>query len=115
MTDTALAFVLLGVGIVFVLSVVFAISLRSGPRPGRPTPPRGVHLPPPSILPAILAVGAAVLAAGLAFKPDDAIANVYLAIPGVLILVAAIVAWVRAANHEWVDTDRGAHDDGSAH
>ena len=34
---------------------------------------------------------------------------------GVLILVAAIVAWVRAANHEWVETEHGPHDDGSAH
>jgi hypothetical protein len=115
MTDTALAFVLLGAGIVFVLSVVFAISLRSGSGPGRPTPPRGVHLPPPSILPAVLALSAALLAAGLAFKPDDSIANVYLAIPGLLVLVAVIVAWVRAANHEWIDTDRGSHDDGSGH
>jgi hypothetical protein len=114
-TDTALGFVVLVVGILFVLGVVFAISLRSTPPPGRPKPPRGVHLPPPSYLPAALALGAAVLAAGLAFKGDGELANPFLAIPGALILVATIVAWVRAANHEWVETERGPHDDGSAH
>jgi hypothetical protein len=25
------------------------------------------------------------------------------------------VAWVRAANHEWQDTEHGSHDDGAAH
>jgi ABC-type sugar transport system permease subunit len=115
MTDTALGFVILTVGILFVLGVVFAISLRSTPPPGRPKPPRGVHMPTPSILPSVLALGAAVLAAGLAFKADDQLANPFLAIPGALILVAAIVAWVRAANHEWVETEHGPHDDGSAH
>jgi hypothetical protein len=115
MTDTALGFVILVVGILFVLGVVFAITLRSTPPPGRPTPPRGVHLPAPSYLPAVLSLGAAVLAAGLAFKGDGQLANPFLAIPGALILFSAIIAWVRAANREWVETERGQHDDGSAH
>jgi hypothetical protein len=115
MTDTAFAFLLLGVGILFVLSVVFAISLRSTPPPDRPRPPRGVHMPPPSFLPAAIALGGAILAAGLAFRPEGALANPFLAIPGLLVLITAIVAWVRAANHEWVETDRGSHDDGPGH
>lgn len=115
MTDTAIGFVLLGIGMLVVLGIVFAISSRGGPATPRPKPPRGVHLPGPSWLPVVLAVAGALLGAGLAFRADGELANLFLAIPGLLVLVAGAVAWVRAANHEWRDTEHGSHDDGAAH
>ena len=45
----------------------------------------------------------------------DAIANPWVAVPGVLLLVASIVIWVRDAGHEWRDTEQSAHDDPRAH
>jgi hypothetical protein len=114
--DTAVGFLLLGSGIVLVLAVVFAVTLRSGRGPGaRAKPPRGVHLPAPSPLPVVVSVAAALLGAGLAFRADGQIANPYLAIPGVLVLVYAIWAWVRAAGREWREVERGPHDDAPGH
>lgn len=115
-SDTAIGYLVLGIGIVGLLGVVFVVASREGPPAPRPaaSPPRGVHLPGPSALPVLLAVGGALIAAGLAFKPDGVIANGFLAIPGLLVFVGAIVAWVRAANNEWRETEHGAHDDGAA-
>ena len=115
MTDAAIGFLLLGVAMLVVLGIVFAISSRGGGPRDTPRPPRGVHLPGPSFLPVIMSVGALLLGAGLAFRSEDQIANLWLAIPGIGVLVFGIVAWVAAANHEWRDTEHGSHDDGVTH
>ncbi|MCV0403225.1 MAG: hypothetical protein K5924_05895 [Chloroflexi bacterium] len=115
MPDTAIGYVILGIGILVILGVVFAISSRAGGSAGRPTPPRGVHLPAPSFLPVVMSVGMGLLGAGLAFRAEGELANVFLAVPGLLVLVIGIVAWIRAANHEWRDTEHGSHDDAAAH
>jgi len=115
-SDTAIGFLLLGFGIVLVLAVVFAVTMRTGRQPSaRPKPPRGVHMPAPSPLPVVVSVAAALLGAGLVFRADDQIANLYLAIPGLLVLVYAIWAWVRAAGREWRDVEHGPHDDAPRH
>ncbi len=115
MTDTAVGYILIGVAMLVVLGVVFAISSRSGPAGAPPRPPRGVHMPGPSFLPVVMSVGMLLLGAGLATRPEDQIANPWVAVPGIAVLVIGIVAWVRAANHEWRETEHGAHDDGAAH
>jgi hypothetical protein len=112
--DTAVGYAILGIGILVVLGVVFAIASR-GSAPPRPHPPRGVHLPPPSYLPVVFSVAAALIGAGLAFRPEDQVVNPWIAIPGLLLLVVSVIAWVRAANHEWRDVEHGSHDDGPAH
>jgi len=115
-SDTAIGFLLLGFGIVLVLAVVFAVTMRTGRQPSaRPKPPRGVHMPAPSPLPVVVSVAAALLGAGLVFRADDQIANLYLAIPGLLVLIYAIWAWVRAAGREWRDVEHGPHDDAPGH
>jgi hypothetical protein len=120
--DTTIGFLILGLGLVLVLGLVFAITLRGGPRARpRPTPPRGVHLPPGSFLPVVLSVGAALIGAGLTFRPEEpwdlpllgaisGIAHPILGPLGLLVLVVGIWGWVRAANHEWTDTEHGSHD-----
>ena len=115
MTDTAVGYILIGVAMLVVLGVVFAVSSRRGPAGGRPRPPRGVHMPGPSYLPVVMSVGMLLLGAGLATRPEDQLANLWLAVPGIAVMVIGIVAWVRAANHEWRETEHGAHDDGAAH
>ena len=116
MSDTVVGFLILGIGMLVVLGVVFAIAARATGSGGvRAGPPRGVHMPDPSMLPVVMSVGFALLGAGLAFRPEDQIANLFLAIPGVLVFVLGIVAWVRAANHEWRDTEHRPHDDGATH
>jgi hypothetical protein len=115
MTDTAIGFALIGIAIVVVLGVVFAISSRGGPAGARRRPPRGVHLPPPSFLPVVFSAAAALLGAGLAFRAEDQLANPWLAIPGAVLFVITAVAWVRAANHEWRDVEHGSHDDAAGH
>ena len=111
MSDTAFGFLLLGIAMLVALGVVFAIASRgAGPRGERPRPPRGVHLPAPSLLPVVISLGFALLGAGLAFRTDEQLANPFLAIPGILVLVTGIVGWVRAANHEWRETEHGSHD-----
>ena len=115
MTDTAIGFALLGIALVVVLGVVFVIASRGGPAGERPTPPPGVHMPGPSFLPVVLSVGAALLAAGFAFRGEWSLANPFLAVPGLVVFVAGAVSWVRAANHEWHDVEHGSHDDGPAH
>ena len=115
MTDTVIGFALLATGIVVVLGVVFAISSRGGGASGRPKPPRGVHLPPPSLLPVVLSLAAALIGAGFAVRSSEQLANPFLAIPGLIVFVGAAVTWVLRANHEWRDTEHGSHDDGTAH
>lgn len=116
MTDTAFGFLILGVGLLFVLGLVFAISAR-GPRRPAPAshPPKGVHLPPPSFLPSLMPLGGILIFAGLAFRPDDQLANWFLLVPGVLVFVASTVGWVRAADREWVETEQRPHDDAPGH
>ncbi len=115
MNDTAFGYLLLAVGITFVLGVVYAITSHLSVSAVRPRPPRGVHLPNPSALPVILAVGGALLGAGLAFRADDQLANPFLAVPGLVVFLYAVVAWVRAAGREWDEVERGPHDDGAGH
>ena len=115
MSDTAFGYLLLGIGIAFVLGVVYAVTSHVSVSTARPRPPRGVHLPNPSALPVILAVGGALLGAGLAFRADNQLANPFLAVPGLLIFLYAVVAWVRAAGREWDEIERGPHDDTPGH
>ena len=115
MNDTAFGYLLLAIGITFVLGVVYAITSHVSVSTVRPKPPRGVHLPNPSALPVILAVGGALLGSGLAFRADNQLANPFLAIPGLLVFIYAIVAWVRAAGREWDEVERGPHDDTAGH
>jgi hypothetical protein len=115
LNDTAFGYLLLGIGIAAVLGVVYGITSHIGAPATRPKPPRGVHLPNPSALPVVMAVGGAMLGAGLAFRADDQIANPFLAIPGLLVFLYAVVAWVRAAGREWNEAERGSHDDAPGH
>ena len=115
MTDTFVGYAILAIGILVVLGVVFAIASRGGPAMPRPRPPRGVHVPPPSFLPVLLSVAAALLGAGLAFRPEGQVVNLWVAVPGLLLLVLSVLAWVRAANHEWRDVEHASHDDDPAH
>lgn len=115
MTDTAFGYLLLAIGITFGLGIVYAITSHVSVSAVRPKPPRGVHLPNPSALPVILAAGGALLGAGLAFRADNQLANPFLAIPGLLVFLYAIVAWVRAAGREWDEVERGPHDDAAGH
>lgn len=115
MSETAVGFVILGIGMLVVLGVVFAIASRGGGARAAGRPPRGVHLPGPSYLPVVISISAALIGAGLAFRGDGQLANPFLAIPGVLVFVIVAIAWVRAANHEWRDVEHGSHDDSSAH
>jgi hypothetical protein len=115
MTDTAVGFALLGVGLLVVLGVVFVIAARTGPARSTPRPPRGVHMPGPSMLPFVVSFGGALLGAGLAFRNEDQLANPFLAIPGLIVFVAGVAYWVKAANREWTETEHGSHDDGAAH
>ena len=113
--DTTVGYLIIGAGILFVLGLVFAITTRVPARGERPVPPRGVHMPNPSLLPVVFAVGAAFIGAGLAFHPKGMVVNFFLAIPGLAIFAYAAVGWVRAAGHEWRDTEGGSHDDRQGH
>ena len=116
MSDTAIGFLIIGVGMLFVLGVAFAIAARGASAArSRPQPPTGVHLPAPSFLPVVMSFGAALIGAGLAFRGEDQLANPFLAIPGLIVLVVGVIAWVRAANHEWRDTEHGSHGDRATH
>ena len=61
---------------------------------GHAEPHEAIHLPPPSIWPAVLAVGIALDLTGL-------IINLVVVAIGALITVAAIVLWVRDARREF--------------
>jgi uncharacterized membrane protein len=52
------------------------------------------HLPPPSIWPAVLAVGIALLLIGI-------VIGVVIAIVGAVVSVGAVALWVRDARHEF--------------
>jgi hypothetical protein len=110
-SDQAIGYVILGAGMVIVLGLVFAMASRGGSSSTRVTPPRGVHLPAPSLLPVILSVAAVLLGAGLAFRGEAEVANPFLAIPGLLVLAAGAIGWVRSAGREWRETEHGPHDD----
>jgi hypothetical protein len=113
--DQTLGYLILGVGILFVLGLVFAITTRVPGRGERPVPPPGVHLPNPSRLPVVFAIGAALIGAGLAFHPKGQVINFLLAIPGLAVFVYAAVSWVRDAGHEWHETEGGSHHDSGGH
>lgn len=121
MTDTAIGFLIVGIAMLVVLGVVFAVSSRPRPVGDRSTPPEGVHLPPPSFLPVIVSIAGALIGAGLAFRAEDQLANPFLAIPGLAVLVLGVMWWVRAANREWREVEHGGHgshaqhDDRAAH
>ncbi len=115
MNDVAIGYLLLGIGIASVLGVVYGITSHISAPAAAPKPPRGVHLPNPSPLPVVMAVGGAMLGAGLAFRADDQIANPLLAIPGLVVFLYAAIAWVRAASREWHEVERGPHDDAPGH
>lgn len=115
MSDTAIGFALLGITLVVVLGVVFIIASRAGPATESPKPPPGVHMPGPSFLPVVLSVGAALLGAAFAYRGDWGLANPFLAVPGLILFVAGAVAWVRAANHEWRETEHASHDEEPVH
>ncbi len=110
MSDTAVGFIILGIGLLVVLGIVFAISSRPGPAIERSAPPPGVHLPPPSYLPVVLSLAAALIGSGLAFRGEGQVANLFILVPGLLMLVLGSIWWVRAANREWRETEHGAHD-----
>ena len=121
-----IGFVIIGIAIVGVLIVVFAVTMRVGRSSPRPKPPPGVHLPSGSLLPVIFSIGAALLGLGLVFKPDEAYAlpvlstisgvmNPWLGIAGLLVLIYGIVGWVRAAGHEWQEVEESPHHDASGH
>jgi len=57
-------------------------------------PHQAFHLPPPSIWPAVLAVGIALVLTGL-------IINLVVVIIGAVISLAATALWVRDARHEF--------------
>jgi plastocyanin len=67
--------------------------------------PEGVHMPGPSFLPVLGALGALSLFAGLLFRGA-------LLVAGVVVLVILLSGWMSAARHEWAATaeaDRTGH------
>ena len=116
MTDPALGYLLLGLGIVAVLVIVFVVTAGvSRGSATRPSPPSGVHLPAPSLLPVAFSLGAALIGAGMAFRPQEQLFNWWLLVPGLVVFVASAVAWVRAAGREWTDTEHGGHGAAGGH
>jgi hypothetical protein len=115
MNDTLIGFLIVGIGMLVVLGVVFAVSSRPRPAVARPTPPQGVHLPPPSVLPVLVSVAGALIGAGLAFRAEGQLANPFLAIPGLIVLVLGVLWWVSAANREWREVERGGHGSHAPH
>jgi hypothetical protein len=113
MTEQLIGLVLLGIGVVAIAAAV-AAAARSGDRPSL-HPPRGIHVPPGSWLPMLWATGGALLAAGLAFKPDDQAFAWWFLIPGLVVIVAAAVMSIRAAGREWHETEQGSHDEDAGH
>jgi hypothetical protein len=106
-SDTVIGLAIVGIGMLTVLGVVYAIFSRGGPPEPKPHPPSGVHLPNPSYLPVVLSVGAALLGAGFVFHPEGQVANLFLVIPGLVVFVSGCAWWVRAAGREWHDVESG--------
>ncbi|MCC6617665.1 MAG: hypothetical protein IT341_01355 [Chloroflexi bacterium] len=115
MSDTTFGFAVVGVAMLVVLGAVFVMFSRGGAAGPAAKPPRGVHLPGPSALPVWFSVSAALIGAGLAFRADGEIANPFLALPGLGGLVLGVIWWVRAANHEWTETERSSHGEEASH
>ncbi len=116
MNDTVIGYLVLGAGMLFVLGLVLGVTMRVARPPQAPvTPPAGVHLPPGSFLPAVMPLAGILIFAGLVFKPEDQLANFFVLVPGLLLFVASIVGWVRAANREWTDTEHTSHHDTPGH
>jgi hypothetical protein len=113
-SDTLIGYLIVGVGILFVLGLVFTITSVQASAAGRPHPPRGVHMPRPSLLPFIFSIGAAMLGAGLALHKIGPILYVLAAL-GVVVIAYAAVSWVRAAGQEWKETEGGPHDEAGGH
>jgi len=112
--DTIIGYLIVAVGILFVLGLVFGISSRQAAASARPHPPRGVHLPNPSLLPFIFSIGAALLGAGLALHKIGPVLYL-LAAFGLLVIAYAAIAWVRAAGREWRETESSSHDEAPGH
>ena len=116
MTDTTLGYLLVALGVVFVLGLVFAATAQDSRGSRGPAsadappsqPPAGVHLPPPSWLPVLIAVAAGILAAGLVF-------NLWVLLAGVIVLLLGALGWYRAAGREWRGVAHGEGHDGSGH
>lgn len=115
MTDTTLGYLLVALGVIFVLGLVFTATARDprGRGPGSADappsrPPAGVHLPPPSWLPVLFALAAGILAAGLVFTP-------WVLLAGVVVLLLGALGWYRAAGREWRGVAEGEGHDGSGH
>ncbi|HET7645182.1 MAG TPA: hypothetical protein VFM03_01720 [Candidatus Limnocylindria bacterium] len=115
MSDSAIGLIILGTAMAVVVVAVFVIASRTARPVPETAPPPGVHMPSPSLLPVLVCVGAILIGAGLAFGGEGEIANPWIAIPGLVVLIGAIVGWVRAANREWTGVEHGFHDDGTAH
>lgn len=115
MSDNIFGFALVGVAMLVVLGVVFVIFSRGAYAAPASKPPRGVHMPGPSALPILFSTGAALLGAGLAFRGDAEVANLFLAVPGIIVLVAGVIGWVRAANHEWTATEHSSRGEEAGH
>jgi hypothetical protein len=113
LTDQLLGYLLIGLGVV-ALAAIVAGAARGRAR-GPLHPPPGVHVPPGSWLPMLWALAGGLLGAGLAFKPEDQILNWMFAIPGLVLILVSAVLSVRAAGHEWRETEHGSHDEGAAH
>lgn len=113
MPDQMVGYLLLGLAVVAIAAIV--ASAARGSAYARPHPPPGVHVPPGSWLPVAWAVGAGLLGAGLAFKPEDQLAAWWFLIPGLGVFVVSTVLSIRAAGREWQETEHGSHDEGSGH
>jgi hypothetical protein len=113
MTDQVVGYLLLGLAAVAAGAVV-AVAARA-PRAEPLHPPLGVHVPPGSWLPLAWAAGAALLGAGLAFKPEDQFAAWWFLLPGLAVIVVAAVLSIRAAGREWHETEHGSNDEGTGH
>ena len=113
MTDQIVGYLILGVAVVALVAVVAAAARRR--EGGTLHPPSGIHVPPGSWLPTLWAGGAALLGAGLAFKPEDQLLAWWFFLPGLAVIVLAAVVSVRTAGREWEETEHGSHDEGAGH
>lgn len=83
-------------------------ALKEAPAP--PPPPAGVHIPGPSFWPALVAIGALLVGAGLVFRKVEV--NLFLAV-GVVVLVFVLAGWaVQAWNERDEVLDHEDHDAG---